>query len=90
MEPANLKFLRRLVTALTATMMLGLVVVVGLLVTRLSHKPAVMPDTITLPDGKTATAFTRGDTWFAIVTSDNEILIYNRSSGELQQTVQID
>jgi hypothetical protein len=44
---------------------------------------------ITLSDGSTATAFTQGDTWYAIVTSENQILIYNRTDGELRQTIEI-
>ena len=70
-------------------MLVGVVVVVGLLVTRLSNKGPRLPEIVTLPDGKTATAFTQGDGWFAIVTTDNEILIYNRIDGQLRQTVQI-
>ena len=77
-------------TVLTATMLVGVVVVVGLLVTRLSTKAPALPEIVTLPDGKTATAFTQGGSWFAIVTTDNEILIYNRTDGTLRQTVQID
>jgi hypothetical protein len=88
-EPANLKFLRRLVTVLTATMLVGVVVVVGLLVTRLSGKGPDLPEIVQMPDGKTAVAYTQGDTWFAIVTTENEILIYNRTDGQLRQTVQI-
>ncbi|MDE1130208.1 MAG: DUF6476 family protein [Ascidiaceihabitans sp.] len=88
-EPANLRFLRRLVTVLTATMLIGVVVVVGLLVTRLSSKGPDLPQMITLPDGSTATAFTQGDTWYAIVTSENQILIYNRTDGEMRQTIEI-
>jgi hypothetical protein len=88
-EPANLRFLRRLVTVLTATMLVGVVVVVGLLVTRLSGKGPDLPEIIQMPDGKVAVAFTQGDTWFAIVTTDDEILIYNRIDGELRQTVQV-
>jgi hypothetical protein len=86
-EPANLRFLRRLVTVLTGTMLIGVVVVVGLLVTRLSSKGPALPKIIILPDGSTATAFTQGDTWYAIVTSDNQILIYNSTDGQLRQSI---
>ncbi|MDG1448574.1 MAG: DUF6476 family protein [Ascidiaceihabitans sp.] len=89
-EPANLRFLRRLVTVLTATMLIGVVVVVGLLVTRLSSKGPDLPEMITLPDGSEATAFTQGDTWYAIVTSGNEVLIYNRTDGTLKQTITLE
>ena len=88
-EPANLRFLRRLVTVLTAVMICGLLVIIGLFVTRLSATPPALPlpDEITLPEGTTARAFTLGPDWYAIVTTDDEILIYNRATGELRQTV---
>lgn len=65
----------------------GVIVVIGLLVTRLSSDAPSLPAEITLPDGKTATAFTQGTDWFAIVTDDDHILIYNRLTGALRQTV---
>lgn len=94
-EPANLKFLRRLVTALTATMMIGLVVLIGLIVIRLQTAAAnppsalALPDSITLPAGQSAQAFTRGSDWYAIVTGDDTILIYDVNSGALRQTIKI-
>ncbi|GAA6176832.1 DUF6476 family protein [Sulfitobacter pacificus] len=89
-EPANLRFLRRLVTVLTVVMIAGVLVVIGLLVTRLNRDTPVLPDQITLPEGKTARAFTQGPDWYAIVTSEDEILIYDRLTGGLRQTLQID
>ncbi|KIN60424.1 hypothetical protein Z945_1396 [Sulfitobacter noctilucae] len=89
-EPANLRFLRRLVTVLTAVMICGVLVVIALLVTRLNRDAPALPDQITLPDGAKAQAFTQGADWYAIVTSTDQILIYNRLTGALQQTIQID
>jgi hypothetical protein len=71
-------------------MLIGVVVVVGLLVTRLSSDGPSLPETISLPEGSTASAFTQGDTWYAIVTTDSQILIYNRTDGKLRQIIQID
>jgi len=94
-EPANLKFLRRLVTILTGTMIVGVVVIIGLLVMRINSKPAPvpagpdLPASITLPEGAHATAFTMGKGWYAVVTDRDEILIYDADSGELRQTIQI-
>jgi len=68
----------------------GLVVVVGLLVTRFYDDGPVMPESITLPDGAEATAFTRGEGWYAVVTADNEILIFDAVTGQLKQTIAID
>ena len=89
-EPANLRLLRRLVTVLTTVMICGVLVVIGLLVTRLSRDAPPLPSEITLPDGATARAFTQGPDWYAVVTSDDEILIFDRLTGKLTQTVQIE
>ncbi len=75
---------------LTVVMIAGVLVVIGLLVTRLNRDTPVLPDQITLPEGKTARAFTQGPDWYAIVTSEDEILIYDRLTGGLRQTLQID
>ncbi|MEO0915889.1 MAG: DUF6476 family protein [Pseudomonadota bacterium] len=87
-EPANLRFLRRLVTVLTATMILGVLAVIVLLVIRLNQTPMALPDAVALPDGTTPTAFTRGSDWMA-VTTDDRILIYGLD-GTLRQTVLIE
>ncbi|MEE2946259.1 MAG: DUF6476 family protein [Pseudomonadota bacterium] len=89
-EPANLRFLRHLITILTVVMIGGLVVVVGLLVTRFYGNGPEMPDSIDLPDGTKATAFTKGDTWYAVVTADNQILIFDALTGQLKQTIEIE
>jgi len=70
-------------------MICGVIVVIGLLVTRLSSDAPAVPAEITLPDGATATAFTQGSDWYAIVTDTNQILIYDRLTGALRQTVVI-
>jgi uncharacterized protein DUF6476 len=91
-EPANLRFLRRLVTVLTAIMIFGVLTVIALLVIRLNGDPApiALPDQVTLPDGASASAFTVGSDWFAVVTDNNEILIYDQVTGTLRQTIKID
>jgi len=91
--PANIKFLRILVTILTSTMILGLLVVIALLVIRIGGdggNALPLPETITLPDGATATAFTQGGDWYAVVTAADEILIFDRETGELRQIMQIE
>ncbi len=89
-EPANLRFLRILVTVLTATMIGGVVIIIVLLVTRFPtpSRPA-LPDVIALPEGATASAFTRGKGWYAVVTEDQRILIYDAASGDLTRTITI-
>lgn len=88
-EPANLKFLRLLVTSLTAIMIVGVLVVIALLVTRLRDTGPQLPAEITLPDGARATAFTQGQGWYAVVTDDNRLLVFNRTSGTLVQELAI-
>jgi hypothetical protein len=88
-EPANLRFLRQLITVLTVVMIGGLVVVVGLLVTRFYSAGPEMPESIELPDGSEATAFTRGDNWYAVVTKNNQILIFDALTGQLKQTIDV-
>ena len=72
-------------------MIVGVVIVVGLLVTRLKSGPAplALPDQITLPDTARAQAFTQGTTWFAVVTQDDRILIYARDDGRLLQDIAV-
>ena len=89
-EPANLRFLRRLVTTLTAVMILGVLVVIGLLVTRLRDAGPVLPETVTLPEGARATAITQGSGWYAVVTEDQQILIFDRLTGQLRQSISIE
>ena len=89
-EPAHLRFLRRMVTVLTTVMIVGVVVVIGLLVTRLTRDAPVFPSEIVLPDGAKAVAFTQAADWYAVVTDGNEILIFDRMTGALRQTVVVE
>lgn len=89
--PPSLRFLKGLVITLMITMIVGLITVVGLLVTRLpdgKSTPAMLPETLTLPDGLTAEAVTMGKGWIAVVTSSQEILIFT-PDGQLTQRMQI-
>lgn len=76
--------------ALTVVMIAGFVALIATLIVRLSADPQVLPESVALPDDATAVAFTQGDDWFAIVTDDDRILIYDRASGALRQTVTVD
>lgn len=89
-EPANLRFLRRLVTTLTAVMIVGLVVLIGLIVIRLQQPSVTFPESITLPEGETATAYTQGRGWFAVVTESDQIIIYDATSGEIRKTIDVE
>ena len=89
-EPANLRLLRVLVTVLTTVMIGGLLVIVALFVIRFSASAPVVPQSITLPDGVTAESFTMTPGWYAVVVDGGtRILIFDRNSGELTQTVDV-
>ena len=96
-QERHLKVLRWLVTALTATMIVGLIVLIVLFVTRFPEPRATaptatipLPDSIPLPDGTRVTAFTRGPDWFAVVTGDNRILILDAATGALRQSITVE
>ena len=88
--PPSLRGLKRLVTALTLTMIVGFVVLIAALVIRLNADPLPLPDRVDLPDGVSAVAFTQGDDWFAVVTSDDRILIYDRATSQLRQDIAVE
>ena len=92
-EPAYLRLLRRLVTALTITMIVGLVTIVGLLVTTVWDRGAPVDTSLSIPPNETAQAYTQGTDWQAVVTRDDtdveRIRIYG-PGGTLRQTIKIE
>lgn len=77
---------------LTMTMIIGVITVVALLVTRMPgamRASLPLPDQITLPDGASAQAFTQADAWYAVVTTDNRVLIFSRATGKMVQDIAI-
>jgi hypothetical protein len=87
--PPGLRFLKGLVIVLMIVMIVGVITIVALLVTRMSSTAIPLPETITLPDGATAQAVTAGDGWYAVVTTDNRILIFDRLTGALRQEITV-
>ena len=77
-------------TVLTATMIGGVLLIIALIVIRFYDVPPALPEAIDLPLGVKATAFTQGPDWYAVVTSDDQILIFDRITGQLKQTIRID
>ncbi|MRH22346.1 DUF6476 family protein [Rhodovulum strictum] len=89
--PPNLKLLRVLVTLLLVTMIAGFLVIVALFVIRMPGGGSLpLPEALSMPEGATATAFTRGRDWVAVVTADDRILIFDAGTGALRQTVRIE
>lgn len=84
-----------LVTILTASMIAGLVTIIVLIVIRVPNvirtvkDQPPLPSSISLPDGTTASSFTQGGDWYAVVTTDNQILIFNRDDNSLRQSIRI-
>jgi len=89
--PPNLRFLRILVTILTGVMIAGLVLLLTLIVIRFrgADEPIVLPQAIALPDGAQVSAFTKGDGWYAVVTADQRILIYDAQTNALIQEIAV-
>lgn len=73
---------------LTASLIFGVITVVAVVVTRFPKAATPpLPESLVLPEGVRAEAVTQGGDWIGIVTSDQQILIYDRASGALRQTV---
>ncbi|PWR03738.1 hypothetical protein DKT77_05235 [Meridianimarinicoccus roseus] len=96
-EPRNLRKLRVLVTVLMWVMIVGMVSVVGLLALRLSQTPQqaapvlpALPDRIALPPGTEPLAVTAGPGWYAVVTVQGSILVFDAVSGALVQDIAVD
>ena len=86
--PRNLRFLQRLVTLLTVSMIVGILTIAALLVFKLRSENINFPQTITLPDGTKPIAFTQTKDWYSIITEANEILIY-KNDGTLIRSITV-
>jgi len=88
-EPPNLRFLRRLVTVLTLVMIVGVLAIAILLVQRLRVPSVAPPDALALPEGARPHAITQGPGWWAVVTTDGRILIFD-ADGTFRQEIAVD
>lgn len=95
-EPPRLRQLRRLVNILTATLIVGVITIVALLVIRLTRAPRPslpLPPEIALPAGERAGAVTLGGDWIAVVTTDPEgrerIRVLDRATGSERAVTEI-
>ncbi|MFN3643899.1 MAG: DUF6476 family protein [Gemmobacter sp.] len=90
--PLSVRVLQWLVIAMTITMIVGVITVVAVVVTRMP-RPApypALPDAVALPDGTRPEAITFGRGYVAVVTADGRIIILDRETGALRQTVTIE
>ena len=93
-DPAPLpeiRFLKILVSLLTATMIAGLVAIVTLLVIRLPGQAPMpeLPPTISLPEGARAAAITFAREFTLVVTEAGVVLVY-RPDGTLAQELALE
>lgn len=87
-----MRVLQWLVIAMTITMIVGVITIVAVVVTRIPPPqpyPA-LPDGLALPDGAVAEAITFGRGFIAVVTRDGRILILDRATGALRQSVTVE
>lgn len=71
-------------TTLLGVMIVGLVAIVGLLVTRFGTPPAplpTLPANLILPEGATPAAITFARAWLVVVTDAGDVLLYNANGG---------
>lgn len=88
-EPANLRFLRLLVTVLTGVMLAGLILIIALIVIRFRDTAPPVPEDITLPEGATPRAVTLAEGMVLVVSEDGRLFVYDRVTGKLKQTVDL-
>lgn len=72
------------------TMIVGVITVVGLLVTRMPDGNVLpaLPQSLALPEGAKPLSITQGPGWIGVVTQDSRFLIF-RPDGSLRQELTI-
>ena len=92
-HPTDLRILRYLVLAMTIIFIVGFTIIVTVVylqfVKAQNGFKIDLPDIVELPEGARAQAFTQGRGWYAVVTQENKILVFDSKSGELTQSVDI-
>lgn len=84
--PPNLRFLRVLVTVLTAVMILGVITIVALLVIRLGDNGQpilVHPEVFDIPEGVNTLGYSVVDGYTVIVGDDQIIRVFASDTREL-------
>ena len=78
--PPSIKLLKLLVTVLACVMIIGFIIIVNFQKSHVS-----IPVTLELQTGINPIAFTQTKDWYAIVTDEHEILIYDNSGNRIQK-----
>lgn len=89
--PPEFRFIKRLVVVLTSVMIVGVIVIIGLLVTRLGMAPAplALPDNISLPEGTRVEALTLSADWVIVLGRGDTVLFFDRRSGQLRHQIDL-
>lgn len=74
---------------LTSVMIGGLILLLGLVVTQITRStaPFALPDRVELPEGTRAEAVTLSSDWVLVLSREGELLLFDRASGALRQTI---
>ena len=86
--PRNLRFLQRLVTFLTVSMIAGILIIAAMLAFKLRDENINFSQKLVLPDGTKPIAFTQTKDWYSVITESNEILIY-KNDGTLIRSISV-
>jgi len=88
-EPANLQFLRRLVTTLTATMILGLIAIFAVLVIRLQTTSPMFPEISALPAGTEVISISRTRDELVVIDQARNIYIVSLDGKTIMQKFEL-
>ncbi len=83
--PPSIKLLKLLVTVLACVMIIGFIIIVSLFVLNFQKSHVSIPVTLELQNGVKPIAYTQTKDWYAIVTDEHEILIYDNSGTRIQK-----
>ena len=81
----TIKFLKLLVTVLAGVMIIGFVIIVSLFILNFRTSNIPMPTKIELPSSVTPVAYTQTKNWYAIITDQDEIFIYDNAGNQIQK-----
>jgi hypothetical protein len=70
---------------LAGVMIIGFVIIVCVFVINFRKSPTLIPTALELPSNVNPIAYTQTTNWYAIVTDDDEILIFDNTGNEIQK-----
>lgn len=90
-DAALVRYLKWLVTAMSVTMIAGVIVLVTVVVMRFNADIAhtAFPDAIALPEGVTARAVTLGPDFLIVVSEGGRVFVFSPDGETLRQEIEI-